>query len=66
MMVRGKGKKEFLSPAELQMLKEEQQELLANKKELEDGAGKGTRGSNVNAATFDREIERIVIIFFII
>lgn len=59
-MVRGQKKqKEYLSPSELINLNDEKAELRSTLKELEEGAGSGNRGSEVQAGQLNREIARI-------
>ena len=60
-MTRGHGKKkqEFLSPSEVQSLRDEKQELQATLNELQNGAGSGTSGSGINIAGIKGEMARI-------
>jgi len=59
-MVRGKGqKKELLSLSALDNLKDEKKELEATERELNEGAGAGTRGSAVDKVAIRREINRL-------
>ena len=53
--MRGKKKKAYLSPSEVQSLNEEKRELETTVREIEDGAGDG----RVDAARLRKEIDRL-------
>lgn len=60
-MVRGRPKKEYLSPTEIQGLKEEQREIQDTIRQVEDGVGVGARSADVTALKRQSEnIDRIV------
>jgi hypothetical protein len=58
-MVRGKGTKTILSPGELKDLQTERKEIETNMRELDEGAGAGTRAAAINRANLQKAQQRL-------
>ena len=58
-MVRGKGKSQYLSQSELESLKEEKKELANALAEVQEGAGIGTAGSQIDLSRLKRDMGRL-------
>jgi hypothetical protein len=59
-MVRGKGvAKQILSPGEIKDLQMERKEIETNMRELDEGAGAGTRAAAINRANLQKAQQRL-------
>ena len=60
-MVRGKkaGTGQILSPSELKDLKTERNEIQSNLREIDEGAGAGTRAAAINRANLEKASQRL-------